>query len=318
MEKDDNHNNNEGDKEPATKKTKNNDNSPPQNLTLLPESSSTQLNNANSPVDEGDRKPPTSIFQKFTVLPLRNADDYIPCWCIEQGGHRRYNHELETIHITLIQSSKRDVSGFGVYFIPKYKDRDIGPRSTIIMHELVHKGLEIAEGIFFEKTKYPFHFPTGQIQRYHDYKNKQQFQASVFVCYMETQSHDEGYFRKLAQSIADKIAQKQVVDGCGTGISCEVPDDFLDKKRKVWSNVVGSETACVILMEKFHLKMKWYASSVQPSEEWKKERLELMAAYFKKGTVPHNFCLDIGLPVEWDVRLTPRGRNLDILDDVST
>ena len=125
--------------------------------------------------NEGDKKPTASIFQKFTVLPLRNADDYIPCWFIEQGGHRRYNHELETIHITLIQSSKRDVSGIGVYFIPKYKDWDIGPRSTIIMHELVHKGLEIAKGIFFEKTKYPFHFPNGQTKWYHDYKNKQEY-----------------------------------------------------------------------------------------------------------------------------------------------
>ena len=251
------------------------------------------------------------------MLPLHNADDYIPCWFIEQGEHRRYNHELETIHITLIQSSKRDVSGFGVYFIPKYKDRDIGPRSTIIVHELVHKGLEIAEGIFFEKTKYPFHFPNGQTKWYHDYKTNRQFQASVFVCYMETQSHDEGYFRKLAQSIAQKIAQKQVVDGCGTGIPCEVPDDFLDKKPKLWKDVVGAEGACMLVMHKFCFQMKWYASSVQPSDKWKKDRLELIAAYFKKACIPHDFCLDIGLPVEWDRDLAPPPYLTNTLDDVA-
>ena len=117
---------------------------------------------------------------------------------------------------------------------------------------------------------------------------------------METQSHDEGYFRKLAQSIAQKIAQKQVKDGCGTGILCEVPDDFLDKKPKLWKDVVGDKGACMLVMHKFRFQMKWYASSVQPSDKWKKERLELIAAYFVNGTVPHSFCLDIALPVECD------------------
>ena len=215
------------------------------------------------------------------------------------------NSRLDTIHIRVVKCDEDGVSGFALHFLPKSSARQTGPWSAKLMKDLVDAGTEFPGNLIFESAIYKLKLPDGTWPEYSGKREGDRFPGRVFVCFAEIQGLLELHYREIAGGIIGMITREQATNWQGGKAPCEIPintADFLDMNDKVWSDIMGHDAAYETFKERNGPIVFW-TGWVHPTQEqmtWGKEHLSQIAAYFRMGSVPHNICLPLGLPREWD------------------
>jgi hypothetical protein len=211
----------------------------------------------------------------------------------------------DKIYITTI-SGEPAFSGFAVYFLPdEKKTKKNGPWSTKLMMDLAKAGFKFGNQVTFEKRAFTLILPNGETPKY-DGGNGRTFPGRIFPCIgVDPTSVSDDGFRELADVIVAAVTEKNGYSYT-PGPVAMVPDNFLDRTPKIWSDVMGVQDAWLNFLYKYE-PTKYSDSAYPPDDDtstWGKLNPKPVKTYFREGMVTPKICYHLGLSKEWSTEFT--------------